>query len=105
MTRVTRHGDDLSDTLAENVSTTITKAVKLEYTTEPRDLHVLCPWFNVIRRLRAAALDGGSYSAIRIVIIAGSDGKPVNWTAPKVTAIEPRADAQTLDVLISVLGE
>jgi hypothetical protein len=79
--------------------------VKPVYSAEPRDLHALRPWFNVIRRLRAAALDGGSYSAIRIVVIAGCDGKPVNWTTPKVTRIEPRADAQTLDLLLNVLGE
>jgi len=77
---------------------------ELTYSVEPRDLHVLRPWFNVIRRLRAAALDGGSYSAIKIVIVAGSDGKPINWTAPQVTVIEPRADAQTLDSLLSVLS-
>lgn len=78
---------------------------KLTYTTTPRDLHVLMPWLNVIRRLRAAAMDGGSYSAIKIVILANCDGKPVNWTAPKVTAIEPRADGQVLDDLLNVLGE
>ena len=86
-------------------TTTTMPEAEITYTTTPRDFHVLEPWFNVIRRLRAAALDGGSYSAIRIVIIAGCDGRPVNWTAPKVTAIEPRADTQALDTLLSVLGE
>jgi len=85
--------------------TTTLPGVEVAYATAPRDLHVLRPWFNVIRRLRAAALGGGSYSAIRIVVIAGRDGSPLNWTAPRVTAIEPRADAQALDALLSVLGE
>lgn len=88
------------------MTTTATMAnVKPVYSTEPRDLHALRPWFNVIRRLRAAALNGGSYSAIKIVVIAGSDGVPVNWTSPKVTAIEPRADVQTLDLLLHILSE
>ena len=86
------------------MTTTTIPNVKPVYSTEPRDIHVLQPWFNVIRRLRAAALDGGSYSAIKIVIVAGSDGKPVSWTSPKVTTIEPRADTQTLDTLISILS-
>jgi len=86
------------------VTSTVPEA-KITYTTTPRDLHVLMPWLNVVRRLRAAALDGGSYSAIRIVVIADCDGKPVKWTTPKVTAIEPKANGQALDDLLNVLGE
>ena len=86
-------------------TTSTMPGARLMHSTEPRDLHVLRPWFNVIRRLRAAALGGGSYSVIRIVVIATGDGEPVNWTAPKATAIEPRADAQALDLLLDVLAE
>ena len=86
-------------------TTTTMTNVEPVYSTEPRDLHALRPWFNVIRRLRAAAMDGGSYSAIKIVIVVSSDGLPVNWTAPKVTTIEPRADTQALDTLLCVLSE
>ena len=86
-------------------TTTTIPNIEVTYSTEPRDLHTLRPWFNVIRRLRAAALASGPYSAIRIVVVASGDGQPLNWTSPKVTAIEPKADTQTLDTLLNVLTE
>lgn len=63
------------------------------------------PWLNIVRRLRDAAIGGGSRSAIKIIVIANCDGKPIQWTAPKVTVIEPRANGQALDDLLSALVE
>lgn len=86
-------------------TTTTMPEAKVTYVTTPRDLHILMPWLNVVRRLRDAALGGGSRSAIKIIVIANCDGEPVQWTAPKVTAIEPRANGQALDDLLNTLGE
>lgn len=76
---------------------------KPTYVTEPRDLHVLTPWLDIVRRLRSVA-SKGSYSAIKIVVLVDGDGTPIKWTKPTVTTIEPRADPQALDTLLSALS-
>jgi len=79
---------------------------KPTYVAQPRDLHALAPWFNMIRRLRrhlrSAATGGVSYSVIRITVLVNRSGEPVIWTTPETTIIEPK-DELTVDSLLHAL--
>ena len=72
---------------------------------EPRDLHALKPWLNVVRRLRSMALDSGTYSVVSIAVLVDDTGKPIVWTEPKARRLEPRANGQAVGTLVCALGE
>lgn len=73
-------------------------------TAVPRDLHVLRPWFNIIRRLRSVVPVGGTYSIAKITVLM-CDGEPIKWTAPQVTALEPRVERGDFEQLLGVLAD
>jgi len=85
-------------------TTTTIPGVTPVYTTKPRDLAALGRWLDVARRLRSVA-STGTCSAIRIVIITDCYGMPIHWTEPKVMKIEPRADGEAFEALLSALAE
>lgn len=46
-------------------------------------------WFNLIRRLQAAARCQSGHAIITISIVVDADGKPIAWTEPQTTKMEP----------------
>ena len=57
----------------------------------PEDINI--EWFNFIRRLQSVAKnDGMALIDIRVLVDCG--GKPVLWSDPKVSLMEPKAKAQ-----------
>lgn len=46
-------------------------------------------WFNLIRRLQSAARCQSGHAIITISVVVDSDGKPIAWTEPQMTKIEP----------------
>lgn len=47
------------------------------------------PWLPVLERLRSAA-GGGSHKVLTVAIVVDRDGKPIHWTKPRVTLLEPK---------------
>ena len=47
------------------------------------------PWLPVLERLRSAA-GGSSHKVLTIAIVIDCDGKPIHWTKPRVTLLEPK---------------
>ena len=47
------------------------------------------PWLPVLERLRLAA-GFNSHKVLTIAIVVDRDGKPIHWTKPRVTLLEPK---------------
>ena len=59
-------------------------------------------WLSVVRRLQSVARrDNHGLAVLTIAILVDADGKPVQWTEPKRTLIEPKASAEQLLALLT----
>ena len=70
----------------------------------PGDVDLLRPWFPLIRRVRKAAKNGGSYAVLSMRVIVDGDGIPRHWTEPSRLVVEPRATGEDLVKLLERLG-
>lgn len=70
----------------------------------PGDLEELLPWLNIIRRMRSVSITSG-YAVLGIRVIVDNEGKPVQWTSPTVTLLEPKHSGEAIDVLLTLLHE
>jgi len=65
----------------------------------------IAAWQDVVERLRSVA-GGNGYKVITLTVIADGNGRPVNWTKPRVTWLEPKGTAeQELELLLIALAE
>ena len=69
----------------------------------PRDIGVLAPWLNIARRLRLAA-GCGSHAVLRVTVLVDATGQPMIWSEPEVVRLEPHANGQALDALVSAFS-
>jgi len=56
-------------------------------------------WLSIIRRLQSVAISGG-LSIIKISILCNENGKPLTWTEPKRTILEPKGRAESLILMV-----
>jgi hypothetical protein len=57
-------------------------------------------WLNVIRRLQSVGRQKNEgYAVLTIRVLVDGDGKPVTWSEPECTKLEPMANGAIPDVL------
>lgn len=60
-------------------------------------------WFNLVRRMQAAARCQQGYAILTIRVVVDADGKPLTWTEPSVTNLSPRSSShQWISLLMGV---
>jgi len=58
-------------------------------------------WLNIIRSIQSEASKNNGLAIIEIRILIDGDGKPVSWTEPRMTKIEPWRRAQVVIDLLT----
>ena len=59
-------------------------------------------WLNIIRSMQSEASKNNGLAVIEMKVMVDGSGKPVFWTEPKMTKIEPWRRAQ---IIIDLLTE
>lgn len=64
-------------------------------------------WFNLARRLQAEGCKQKGLAIAKFYVVLNSEGCPVFWTEPKVTLLEPKkqADEIQLKALVEIFGD
>lgn len=58
-------------------------------------------WLNLIRSMQAEASKNNGLAIIEVRVLVDSSGKPVSWTEPRMTKIEPWRRAQVVIDLLT----
>ena len=80
--------------MTNNTTATIPGATPA-YPANPGYGDALRPWLPLVHRLQGAGKSGG-HSVVTVHIVVDEFGKPIHWTEPEVTHIEPCARAEQM---------
>lgn len=58
-------------------------------------------WLNVIRRLQAACHGNQGLAILSINVLVNADGKPMQWSEPKRTKLEPKSESGVVMELLA----
>lgn len=69
-------------------------------------LDIKASWLNPIRRLQSVCSKNHGIAVVSMSFLIDADGNPRLWTEPKLTLIEPKANAEDmLSLLLKLLTE